>query len=181
MRVTDNNLPYDIGHYVLSGCENLTAVTLPDSLSEMGDEAFDDHVRLGPSTHRFARGCDDETDTNVAMVESKTKASPQHAKDVSENNRAVGGHPANPSETVTESSQREEVATAPSQQVENITRSTVVTVLTPPIIIMQAKDTHSLGAADQTQKLSARHAFVKNEPKIHPEGSVNSKSCCTLM
>ena len=40
MRVTDNNLPYDIGHYVLSDCVNLTAVTLPDSLTSLGEGAF---------------------------------------------------------------------------------------------------------------------------------------------
>ena len=36
---------------VFTGCSSLKVVTLPDSLTSLGDEAFDDHVKLGPPTH----------------------------------------------------------------------------------------------------------------------------------
>ena len=42
MEDIDDNEVLRLSHYdiVLSGCENLTAVTLPDSLTEMGEKAF---------------------------------------------------------------------------------------------------------------------------------------------
>ena len=40
----------NICDYVFAGC-SLTSVTLPDSLTSLGLEAFDSNVKLGPPTH----------------------------------------------------------------------------------------------------------------------------------
>ena len=37
--------------WVIAGCSGITSVTLPDSLTKLGPEAFDDEVKLGPPTH----------------------------------------------------------------------------------------------------------------------------------
>ena len=47
---------------VFTGCSSLKVVTLPDSLTSLGDEAFDDHVKLGPPTHPLL--VNDNTDEN---------------------------------------------------------------------------------------------------------------------
>ena len=169
LRIADNTLPYNIGHCVFSGCKKLAAVTLPHSLTDMHDKAFDDHVRLGPSTHPFARGGEGESDSegdkndgegesdnnNAVMVGPPTKAAAHHDKDVSENNHTVSA--AHPSTAATEPKQTAEVATESNQQVENATRAIVATVLTPPTTIMQVKDTHSLGKKGPDNSVRENH------------------------
>ena len=36
--------------WMIADCD-ITAVTLPDNLTNLGSEAFDDEVKLGPPTH----------------------------------------------------------------------------------------------------------------------------------
>ena len=46
-------------------CSGLTSVTLPDSLTHLGQCAFDDDVKLGPLTHPLlAESSEGETDNS---------------------------------------------------------------------------------------------------------------------
>ena len=37
--------------WVIAACSGITSVTLPDSLTKLGQWAFDDKVKFGPPTH----------------------------------------------------------------------------------------------------------------------------------
>ena len=41
----------NICDWVIADCFGITSVTLPDSLTNLAPDAFDDHVKLGPPTH----------------------------------------------------------------------------------------------------------------------------------
>ena len=48
---------------VFTDCDSLKVVNLPDSLTSLGDEAFDGHVKLGPPTHPLlVQKSEDEND-----------------------------------------------------------------------------------------------------------------------
>ena len=64
--MTDNDLSYDNGHCVFSDCLSLTAITLPDSLTSLGNEAFSGECNGG--MFRGWRDGEDECADEVERV-----------------------------------------------------------------------------------------------------------------
>ena len=90
LRVADNDLSNnDIRDYVFSGCRKLTAVTLPSSLTDIGDDAFDDHVKLVREGEGDSNDIDvmmdDMNDMDEPPKKRKKKNSSHHGEDGSGN------------------------------------------------------------------------------------------------
>ena len=79
LRVADNDLSNnDIRDYVFSGCRKLTAVTLPSSLTNISNSAFDDHVKL-------VREGEGDSDNIDVMDEAPAMTSSHHGEGDSDN------------------------------------------------------------------------------------------------